>query len=223
MEKELENLKRNETWDIVPRPEGRKVVKCKWVFKRKLNKDGQVERYKARLVARGYTQVEGIDYKETFSPVIKTKSIRTLLAFSVEQDCQVHQQDITSAYLYGKLTKNSSFRNLRIILQPTFKIKDLGEIHHLLSIRISRREDSCVTLDQSVYASELLETTNMQDAKGASTPLDPGMKYTTATKDNMLNAEGALKYRQAVGGLLVPSRRNKARFSFCYYLHEPIQ
>ncbi|XP_035227835.1 uncharacterized mitochondrial protein AtMg00820-like [Stegodyphus dumicola] len=91
MEEELENLKRNETWDIVPRPEGRKVVKCKWVFKRKLNKDGQVERYKARLVARGYTQVEGIDYKETFSPVIKTKSIRTLLAFSVEQDWQVHQ------------------------------------------------------------------------------------------------------------------------------------
>ncbi|XP_035224872.1 secreted RxLR effector protein 161-like, partial [Stegodyphus dumicola] len=71
-------------------------------------------------------------------------------------------------------------------IAATFKIKDLGEIHHLLSIRISRREDSCVTLDQSVYASELLETTNMQDAKGASTPLDPG----------------ALKYRQDVGGLL---------------------
>ncbi|XP_035229345.1 uncharacterized mitochondrial protein AtMg00810-like [Stegodyphus dumicola] len=111
-------------------------------------------------------------------------------------------------------------------IAATFKIKDLGEIHHhLLSISISRKEDGCVTLDQSVYASELLETTNMQDAKGASTPLDLGMKYTTATKDNMLNAEGALKYRQAVGGLLYLYLAGGTRpdLAFCYYLHEPIQ
>lgn len=105
MDEELENLKRNETWDVVSRPKGRKVVKCKWVFKKKYDKDGQVERFKARLVARGHTQIEGIDYKETFCPVIKSKSIRTLLAFAVEQDWPVHQLDITAAYLNGKLSE----------------------------------------------------------------------------------------------------------------------
>lgn len=105
MKEELENLQRNETWDIVPKPKERKIVKCKWIFKRKFDKDGQIERYKARLVARGYTQVEGIDYKETFCPVIKSKSIRTLLAFSVEQGWEVHQLDITAAYLNGKLNE----------------------------------------------------------------------------------------------------------------------
>ncbi|XP_035222525.1 BRO1 domain-containing protein BROX-like [Stegodyphus dumicola] len=82
MEEELENLKQNETWDFVPRPEERNVMKCKWVFKRKLNKDGQVERYKIRLVAR-YIQVEGIDDKETFSPPpvsLHEKTHRHLLA-----------------------------------------------------------------------------------------------------------------------------------------------
>lgn len=104
MEEELENLRKNETWEIVPRPKDRKIVKCKWVFKKKYE-NGSVSRYKARLVARGYTQVEGIDYKETFSPVIKMKSIRALLAYSVEQNWLVHQLDITAAYLNGKLSE----------------------------------------------------------------------------------------------------------------------
>ena len=64
-------------WDILSKPVGRKIVKCKWVFNRKF--DEQVERYKSRLFAHGFIQVEGIDYKETFCPVIKSKSIRTLL------------------------------------------------------------------------------------------------------------------------------------------------
>ena len=111
MNEELENLQRNETWEIVPKPEGRKIVKCKWVFKRKFDKDGQVKRHKARLVARGHTQMEGFDYQETFCPVIKSKSIRALLAFSVEQDWQVHQLDITATYLNGKLNETWNNHN----------------------------------------------------------------------------------------------------------------
>ncbi|KFM65150.1 Retrovirus-related Pol polyprotein from transposon TNT 1-94, partial [Stegodyphus mimosarum] len=87
-------------------------------------------------------------------------------------------------------------------IAATFKIKDLGEIYHLLLIRISRTDDGSMTLDQSVYAGELLETTDMLYAKGASTPLELDIKYTSALKDYTLKAERALKYRQAVGGLL---------------------
>ena len=70
MKEELKNLQRNETWEIVPKPEGRKIIKCKWVFKTKFDKDGQVERHKARLVACGHTRVDGVDYQKIFCPVI---------------------------------------------------------------------------------------------------------------------------------------------------------
>lgn len=105
MYEELHNLKRNETWDIVSLPKRKKTVKCKWVFKRKCNKNRQAEKCKPRLVARCYTQIEGIYYKETFNPVIKLKSIRTLLVFSVQQNWHAGQLDIIAAYLNGKLNE----------------------------------------------------------------------------------------------------------------------
>lgn len=75
MEKEIETLKRNETWSLVPRPENKKVLSNKWVFKTKRNTEGQVERYKARLVARGHIQKAGIDYEEIFAPVTKLSEL----------------------------------------------------------------------------------------------------------------------------------------------------
>ena len=70
MQAEIESLHDNDVWDLVPLPEGRKAVGSKWVYKVKRNADGYVERCKARLVAQGYSQKEGLDYDETFSPVV---------------------------------------------------------------------------------------------------------------------------------------------------------
>lgn len=103
IQEELDNLKKNDTWEVVPRPKDQQVIKCKWVFKKKFDQNGDLERYKARLVACGYSQVEGVDFKETFSPVVKLKSIRTLLAVAVERDWKIHHVDITAAYLNGTL------------------------------------------------------------------------------------------------------------------------
>ena len=82
---ECDSLIENETWEVVPLPEGRKTVSCKWVFKVKHDKDGNIDRYKGRLVVREFSQEDGIDYFETFSPVVRLDSIRALLAIAVQQ------------------------------------------------------------------------------------------------------------------------------------------
>ena len=90
-------------WDLVTLPEGRSALGCKWVFKVKHDGEGKVERFKSRLVTKGYSQRYGVDFKETFLPVVRFSSIRTLLAHAVQEDMIVHQMDVVTAFLNGKL------------------------------------------------------------------------------------------------------------------------
>jgi hypothetical protein len=85
MEEEFAALIANNTWDLVPRPVGSNVVTGKWIFKHKFNSDGSLERYKARWVLRGFTQRPGVDYDETFSPVVKPATVRTVLSLAVSR------------------------------------------------------------------------------------------------------------------------------------------
>ena len=83
MDKEIQALEQNHTWDVTNLPPGKLPIGCKWVYKVKLNLDGSVERFNARLVAKGYPQREGLDFLETFSLVAKIVSVRVLLALTV--------------------------------------------------------------------------------------------------------------------------------------------
>ena len=100
---EFESLTKNHRWDIVDKPNDKNIVGCKWVYKVKHDDKGNISRYKARLVAQGYTQKEGIDYGEVFAPFVKYNSIRSLLAIANELDLDVHQMDVTFAFLQGDL------------------------------------------------------------------------------------------------------------------------
>jgi len=83
MQEELNQFQRNDVWDLVPKPRQKNIIRTKWVFRNKLNEQGEVIRNKARLVAQGYSQQEGIDYTETFALVARLEAIRLLLSFAV--------------------------------------------------------------------------------------------------------------------------------------------
>ncbi|GKB25388.1 ribonuclease H-like domain-containing protein [Tanacetum coccineum] len=102
---EYNALIKNKTWTSVPRPEGANIVRCMWLFRHKFLADGTLSRYKARLVANGSTQVEGVDVDETFSPVVKPGTIRTVLSLAISRHWPVHQLDVKNAFLHGDLAE----------------------------------------------------------------------------------------------------------------------
>eukprot|EP00253_Pinus_taeda_P033280 PITA_33280 len=103
MDEELEQIEKNNTWELVPRPKDKNVIGTKWVFKNKLNENGEVIRNKSRLVCKGYAQQEGIDFEETFAPVARLEAIQMFLALSSFQNFKVFQMDVKSAFLNGDL------------------------------------------------------------------------------------------------------------------------
>ena len=103
MAEELAALERTETWDLVPSPVGVTPITCKWVYKVKTRSDGSLERYKARLVARGFQQEHGRDYDETFAPVAHMTTVRTLLAVASVRKWSISQLDVKNAFLNGEL------------------------------------------------------------------------------------------------------------------------
>ena len=106
MDRKLATLEKAGTWSTVPRPPNKNVVGSKWVFRIKRKADGSVEKYKARLVACGFTQVYGVDYFNTFLPVAKLASFRTILAIAACNDWEIESFDFNGAYLNGELNEN---------------------------------------------------------------------------------------------------------------------
>ena len=103
MNEELDQIEKNNTWELVPRPIEKNIIGSKSRFKNKMNEQGQVIRNKARLVCKGYSQIEGLDYDETFAPVARMEAIRMFLAFACYQNFKVYQMDVKSAFLNGDL------------------------------------------------------------------------------------------------------------------------
>jgi hypothetical protein len=105
MEEEYGALISNGTWELVPRPQGSNVVTGKWVFMYKICADRTLDHYKAHWVLRGFTQRPGVDYEETFSPVVKLTTVYTVLTTTVSHDWPIQQLNMKNAFLHGTLSK----------------------------------------------------------------------------------------------------------------------
>jgi hypothetical protein len=105
MEEEYDTLITNNTGDLVPHPVGSNVITGKWIFKHKFNSDGTLEQYKAHCVLRGFTQRPDVDYDETFSPVVKLATVRTVLSLAVSHSWHVHQVDVKNVFLHDTLSE----------------------------------------------------------------------------------------------------------------------
>ncbi|GJU82093.1 retrovirus-related pol polyprotein from transposon TNT 1-94 [Tanacetum coccineum] len=100
---EIESILQNHTWELVDLPPGCKPLGYKWIFKKKMKADGTIDKYKARLVIKGYRQREGLDYFDTYSPVTRITSIRMIIAIAALRNLEIHQMDVKTAFLNGDL------------------------------------------------------------------------------------------------------------------------
>ena len=105
MQEEFDALQANDTWTLVPRPSGVNLVTSKWIFRHEFKADGSLDRYKARWVLRSFTQCPGIDYDETFSPVVKPATIRAVLTLALSHSWPIYQLDVKNAFLHGILNE----------------------------------------------------------------------------------------------------------------------
>jgi len=130
MQEELNQFQQNDVWDLVPKPLQKNIIGTKWVFRNKLNEQGEVIRNKARLVAQGYSQQEGIDYTETFALVARLEAIRLLLSYAVNHGIILYQMDVKSAFLNGIVEEEVFVKQ-----PPCFE--DLKNLDHVYKLKKS--------------------------------------------------------------------------------------
>jgi histone deacetylase 1/2 len=109
-DEEYDALITNKTWHLVPSSRGQNIIDCKWVYKIKRKADGTIDHYKARLVAKGFKQQYGIDYEETFSPVIKSATIHVVLSLAISRGWSLRQLDVKNAFLHGAMEEEVYMR-----------------------------------------------------------------------------------------------------------------
>ena len=171
MKEELSSLNKHNTWDLVDLPAGKNLVGCKWVFKTKRDASGAVDRFKARLVAQGYSQEYGIDYDEVFAPVARYDSIRSVLAIGAQHNYEIHQMDVKSAFLNGELDEEIFMK------QPE------GYIDKNQPEKVCRLNSSLYGLKQSARCWNLVIDSYLKSKNFVQNSADPCIYYKSEVVD----------------------------------------
>ncbi|CAI7786065.1 unnamed protein product [Closterium sp. NIES-54] len=199
MESELKSIEENGTWELVELPEGRKAITSKWLLKIMSDADGKIERYKSRLVAKGYQQKEKVDYKEMFAPVVKPTTLRTLLVGATIKGWVVKQMDVTTAFLNGIL---GTARGVMLKLRDKFKCKALGDVNCYLGLHIKCDvQKRCMRVHQRKYLEAL--AANFGQTKGhVATPFPSGFKCVKQPVEESVGEEERRRFHSLVGSLM---------------------
>ncbi|XP_070010940.1 uncharacterized protein [Nicotiana sylvestris] len=229
MKTEIDALVLNKTWEVVDVPKEKVPIGCKWVYKIKYKFNGEIERFKARLVVKGYSQQEGLDYQETFSPIVKMATVRVVIALAAMNKWNIYQMNVYNAFLQDDLEvyKNAKLviilvyvddlfitcndanmiQEAKTILHKVFRIKDLGLLKYFLGIEVSRSQKG-ILLCQRKYTVELIAELGLERSKPVITPMEKNMKLTTIEYDTHCNLKDdpALTdvkgYQKLIGKLL---------------------
>ncbi|GJR26604.1 putative ribonuclease H-like domain-containing protein [Tanacetum coccineum] len=194
-------------WTLVDLPHGKRAIGTKWVYRNKKDERGIVIRNKARLVAQGYTQEEGIDYDEVFAPVARIKAIRLFLAYASFKDFVVYQMDVKSAFLYGKIEEE-----VYVYQPPWFEDPEFPD-------RVYKVEKALYGLHQAPracqdkYVDEILKKFGFSTVKTASTPMETSKPL---MKDENVKDVDVHLYRSMIGSLMyLTSLRPDIMFDVC--------
>ncbi|RVW72677.1 Copia protein [Vitis vinifera] len=175
MQEELNQFERSEVWELVPRPQNQSVIGTRWVFRNKMDENGIIIRNKARLVAQGFNQEEGIDYEETFAPVARLEAIRMLLAFACFKDFVLYQMDVKSAFLNGFINEEALYGLKQAPRACEFEMSMMGELNFFLGLQIKQLKEGTF-INQAKYIRDLLKRFNMEEAKTMKTPMSSSIK-----------------------------------------------
>ncbi|GJS19765.1 retrotransposon protein, putative, ty1-copia subclass [Tanacetum coccineum] len=209
---EMKSMYDNKVGRLVVLPPNAKVVKSKWIYKKKTAMDGKVHIYKARLVTKGCTQTYGVDYEETFSPIADIRAIRILIAIAAFYDYEIWQMDVKTAFLNGFLEEEIYMEQPEGFIDPNHPRKVyLGEAAFILGIKIYRdRSRRLIGLSQNAYLDKILKRYRMDNSKRGSILMQVDLylsKSQCATTSAEMKCMQNVPYALAVGSIMYAVRR----------------
>nr|GEV01361.1 putative reverse transcriptase domain-containing protein [Tanacetum cinerariifolium] len=209
-EEELLQFKLQEVWTLVELTNGKGAIGTKWVFRNKKDERGIMIKNKVRLVAQGYTQEEGIDYDEVFTPVAKIEEIRLFLAYALFKDFLVYQMDVKSAFLYEKAiygllqalrawcTRKEICTEFKKMMHKKFQLSSMRELKFFLGLQVKQKEDG-IFVSHDKYVKDLLSKFCFSDVKTASTHMET---HKTLIEDEKGEDVDEHLYRSMIGSLM---------------------
>ncbi|KAG8490590.1 hypothetical protein CXB51_013757 [Gossypium anomalum] len=187
----------SQTWILDDLPLGSKPTGCKWIFKKKKKVDGTIDKFKAKLAAKGFTQKQGIDYFDTYAPVARIVTIRLLISLTFIYNLVVHQMDVKTTFLYGELEEEVHMEQPEGFVAPGQEHKDMGVADVILGIKITR-DESTIALSQSHYIENVLKKFDLFNCIPTSIPMDPHIQLVS----NAGRKIDQLKYASLIGCLM---------------------